>query len=399
MNARPPTGKHPPFPDRTDAVLDRAIKPPVFSARLEGDVLADNHRRAWMLALVVFLVQIPLLAIDIVRLAGGVLSVHDGYRYLWYLHLWFQGLLALLLVLLHRYRGAAAIPPTRWSTAIVMFGAVTVLLTAAGITVVDQLIHGQATVVLVGAIGVAVAVYLPLPLSVAMFGSVALVTVLALARVQPDGDVFVGHALNITLVTAIAVAANVTLYRRSVQNTLQLRLITDQRQELIRLAWHDELTGLANRRHGEHRLAEEMDRFRRYGRPFALSICDIDRFKSINDRFSHGAGDLVLRRVADLLVGQLRSVDLVARYGGEEFLVLLPETTGGAAVRVCEKLREAVRSAGWTSLAAAETVTMSFGVADTGDAEDVGALLRIADSRLYRAKALGRDSVVGDDGD
>lgn len=373
---------HPPLPARRERlwVLDPVVQ-------------GDNYRRAWILALVVFVLQLPLVGIDLARLGSGVLEVHIGYRYLFYLHVLFQVVLGALLACLHHFRRRDGATVTRKRNVVVIGGVVSVLAVSGAITLVDQLIHGQATVYLLGAVGTALAVYLPIAISVLAFGGVSAVVLALLHLVQPDLDVLAGHLINISLITAVAITANATLYRQAVRTVRHLRLINEQRQELDRLASEDELTGVANRRYGDRRIREELARYRRYDRPFSLCFGDLDHFKLVNDRFSHAVGDRVLQHIAEILQRSLRGVDVVVRYGGEEFVLLLPETLGSEAACVCEKLRACIAGYAWELVEPGLVVTMSFGVADCTEGDDVAAILQIADERLYRAKELGRNRV------
>src|SRR5207237_1695174 len=110
------------------------------------------------------------------------------------------------------------------------------------------------------------------------------------------------------------------------------------------LAYLDGLTGIFNRRFFELRIAEEMERANRYGSQVAVVMFDIDHFKKLNDEFGHLLGDEVLRQVSAVFGQQLRKVDVVCRYGGEEFAILVPQTSGGNAMEVAEKLRRRVEA-------------------------------------------------------
>jgi diguanylate cyclase (GGDEF)-like protein len=158
----------------------------------------------------------------------------------------------------------------------------------------------------------------------------------------------------------------------------------------------DELTGLANRRRFMDVVTLELKRSERFESPLGLILVDLDDFKAVNDRFGHQTGDVVLRALSDVFRASLRDVDLAARIGGEEFAVLLPETDGSGAAGVAERLR--------ATLAAVELegpegdrlgVTASFGVAFYPEAQSVDELLTLADTALYRAKAEGKNRVVG----
>lgn len=174
--------------------------------------------------------------------------------------------------------------------------------------------------------------------------------------------------------------------------------ITEQKQleqELERQARTDSLTGAINRRHFMDLAEQEMVVSRRYRHPLSLLMLDIDCFKAVNDTYGHHAGDVALQTLVHVCRRALRDVDVLARLGGEEFGILLPETAIDRAVRVAERVRQAV--------AACEIpvddqppvrFTISLGVATLCDVDaDIDALLRRADRALYDAKQAGRNQV------
>ena len=162
--------------------------------------------------------------------------------------------------------------------------------------------------------------------------------------------------------------------------------------QLREQAERDPLTGLHNRRY----LARELERLtqERTAGPISLAVLDVDHFKTINDRFGHAAGDEVLIRIARLLCDHLREHDSIIRSGGEEFIILMPRTDENAATACCERVRRAVKSEIWSSVAEGMDVTASLGMATTDNAHDLETLIRLADQRLYEAKRNGRDQVV-----
>ena len=168
-----------------------------------------------------------------------------------------------------------------------------------------------------------------------------------------------------------------------------------QAEELDRLAREDALTGLANRRELDARLALEWERARRFGRPLTVALADLDHFKEVNDRFSHATGDAVLREVARIFREVTRQIDVVGRYGGEELMLLLVETPPESAAAACEKLRAAVEAHDWASVDPALRVTVSIGLSGDLSAHSPQALLADADRRLYEAKRGGRNRVCG----
>ncbi len=171
----------------------------------------------------------------------------------------------------------------------------------------------------------------------------------------------------------------------------------EQSELLRRLAYMDSLTGVANRRHFDQALDAEWRRCRRSGRPLALILFDIDHFKQFNDLYGHQAGDECLRAVAGALrSGLARPHDLVARYGGEEFVCLLPECGLEGATAKARALAAAVQALDIAHRGSpAGIVTLSAGVAClVPDADHQPEdLVALADARLYRAKAQGRNGV------
>lgn len=159
-------------------------------------------------------------------------------------------------------------------------------------------------------------------------------------------------------------------------------------------ATHDPLTELPNREAYNERAFHELHRFKRYGHPLTLAICDIDFFKKINDNFGHQAGDKVLKLVAQLVAKRLRQVDFVARYGGEEFVLLMPETTAQDALSVLDKIRMAIAKTPFRFKQSPLTITMSFGIKQFEQDDCVESAFEKADKALYDAKSAGRNQCI-----
>lgn len=169
--------------------------------------------------------------------------------------------------------------------------------------------------------------------------------------------------------------------------------------ELRRLSITDSLTGLFNRRHFHSVLSHELARAKRYHRPLSLIMFDLDHFKQCNDQLGHLEGDNILRLVSSSAQETLRISDMAFRYGGDEFLFLLPETDLTSAVIVAEKFRKYFNAACPYRISleeedAAESVTLSLGVAQARPADDVDSLNKRADMAMYEAKAKGGDCTV-----
>lgn len=207
----------------------------------------------------------------------------------------------------------------------------------------------------------------------------------------------------------LAIRIDAMLRRKRLRDMLRK---TDEQS--YQLAVTDPLTGLYNRRYAEAYLADLLMRKEEQGRGYVLMLMDLDHFKAINDQYGHGAGDQVLRHVADRLRDNLRAGDLVARYGGEEFLIVLPDASSGEGEFTAERIRRAVGNVP-VMLESGETlsVTASIGVGygmeepfeepvmKTGTfdvpqphcALSLDRLVGAADAALYRAKSAGRNRV------
>ena len=161
------------------------------------------------------------------------------------------------------------------------------------------------------------------------------------------------------------------------------------------LASTDELTQLANRRQFDEALGAEVARADRFRDQVAIVVADLDNFKTVNDRFGHDVGDLVLRAFASSIRANVRDIDLPARYGGEEFTVLLPSTDSEGGRQLAERLRIAAAEMVVDAGDGREVrVTASFGVASFPEEPTAAALLRAADRALYRAKTAGKNAVM-----
>jgi diguanylate cyclase (GGDEF)-like protein len=166
-------------------------------------------------------------------------------------------------------------------------------------------------------------------------------------------------------------------------------------RELHALTIRDPLTGVFNRRYLDQRLEDAIPLAVRGIQPLSVLMCDLDDFKRVNDTFSHAVGDEVLREVAAILRQHVRQSDVVARLGGEEFVVLFPATRLEQARAAAEKVCMLVREHAWEALQPGLTMTVSVGVAEASGPTTPEQFLATADARLYEAKRLGRDCVVG----
>ncbi|WP_124951623.1 putative bifunctional diguanylate cyclase/phosphodiesterase [Sulfuriferula thiophila] len=175
----------------------------------------------------------------------------------------------------------------------------------------------------------------------------------------------------------------------------QILLQIHQQLALQDLALTDVLTGLPNRRAAEMRLNEEIARAEREHSILTVSICDLDRFKLINDHYGHKTGDIVLKRAAHTLQQQMRDGDWIARWGGEEFLIYLHHADSDQAYQAIDRLRLIYQQTPFVANSGTLELTLSVGMASVqADKIDLTRLLADADSALYEAKNAGRNRVV-----
>ncbi len=172
--------------------------------------------------------------------------------------------------------------------------------------------------------------------------------------------------------------------------------IVDLHENMRKMSITDGLTGLCNHREFYQTLRRELERARRYRHTVSLLIIDVDDFKNFNDRFGHLAGDLALKKIADLLRQCARATDVVARYGGEEFAVILPESTASGALMLAERSKTEIALHNFLPQVSGEVhLTVSIGVytAEEGAVTE-DQLVGYADEAAYSAKNTGKNRVV-----
>jgi diguanylate cyclase (GGDEF)-like protein len=177
--------------------------------------------------------------------------------------------------------------------------------------------------------------------------------------------------------------------------------LLEANERLRHMSQTDALTGLANRRHLSQRIEEMFQHAVRLYEPFSLVMCDLDKFKSVNDTHGHQTGDEVLKQLATILRDEAREIDRVGRYGGEEFMLLLSGTVLDAAVTFAERVRKRIERHTFTFAGGSLQRTASFGVSGWPHPgiQQSDDLVRAADDALYVAKETGRNRVIRYDGD
>lgn len=166
--------------------------------------------------------------------------------------------------------------------------------------------------------------------------------------------------------------------------------MTAQSHRLRDMAITDALTGAFNRRYLELQAVKAVEDWDRYQRPVSLLLLDMDHFKRVNDKFGHAVGDAALKSLVKLIRQRIRKVDTLCRFGGDEFMLLLSETTAQKAQYVAEELRKAVES---EKILPEGSMTISVGVCDVTEVQDMEHWFTLADAALYQAKSKGRNGV------
>lgn len=206
----------------------------------------------------------------------------------------------------------------------------------------------------------------------------SIVMILALLpAILPSADSQATASIIITLLVTSAFAFAFSLISNS------------QREQLLRLATKDPLTGAGNRRALDAKVAEVVNTYKRSGTSASLILIDIDHFKAVNDAHGHAKGDQILKAITEIINLRIRVTDSLYRIGGEEFVVLLEGQDLQRAAHLAEQLRTLVDA---NELVENPSVTISLGVAEVKEGETATDWLHRADSALYRAKDAGRNS-------
>ena len=180
------------------------------------------------------------------------------------------------------------------------------------------------------------------------------------------------------------------------------RDITERKKteaELKRLVITDDLTELFNQRYFYIQLVKEIERAKRHNRPLSMLLIDIDMFKDFNDKYGHLEGDYVLKKIGEILMKNVREIDMAFRFGGEEFVVLLPDTKHEDAIIVAERIRKAVAANvfyPFTLDGQPDIVskTVSIGVTEFHVEDNIKSFLKRVDNAMYQAKKSGRKMVL-----
>ncbi len=273
---------------------------------------------------------------------------------------------------------------------------------AALISAIDQLVTSNITPLLVGCTLAALA-FLHRPLSALWLFSLTLgLFLFGIQQTQSSPAQLLSNQVNGLSSCTIGLLLAWLQWRNFVQiNTqkqrlqAQAQLLEEQNHKLSYLAEHDPLSGLLNRRAFNGIVEHELLRFQRTQQPLCLLQLDLDHFKTVNDRFGHPLGDVVIKRVATLLSSQVRSLDSLARLGGEEFMLLLVDCDREHGLQIAEHLRQLVETHLKVVDGNAVALSVSIGMSylEAGQSGTYDSLYLASDRALYSAKQDGRNRV------
>jgi diguanylate cyclase (GGDEF)-like protein len=248
----------------------------------------------------------------------------------------------------------------------------------------DIITHGDALRHAAGrsAVSVGLTVVLTLSLCLLQFGS------------DPDAFVRAGFVTKSSIMISMIISGLLTA-SLSYRSALMMRELSVARAELARISGTDQLTGLLNRRGFDQAAEAALTKARDANLPSTVLMCDIDRFKAINDQFGHEFGDKVLIAISEVLRSfAKRRRMLVARHGGEEFAILMTGVPKERAAQYAEELRQACAAKEISNEETSACVTISIGLAGCPGEMDLAKVIRLADQALYAAKHRGRNRVV-----
>jgi diguanylate cyclase (GGDEF)-like protein len=170
------------------------------------------------------------------------------------------------------------------------------------------------------------------------------------------------------------------------QSERHLQQALQASRQFERWSLEDALTGIANRRHFEQELAQKLPATVGAGRTLTVAMIDVNKFKSVNDRFTHLVGDRVLKTIAAIMASEVREQDLTARWAGDEFVVLFDDTPEAQAQQICERIRTAVAEFDWESVAGGLRMSVSIGLSEARVDDSAESVVLRADQSMYRAK-------------
>ncbi len=343
----------------------------------QQDVLEDNFSRLSVIAVVVFIIEVPLMLTD----------EHEIHRHIMFCFLMTSLVLIPLIFYIKKnikrmHQVFVLAVMYAYSLSALLFGAAMAL----GVMPEMDATHFYMMAVL------AIALFLyfrPIPLAILYAAAYALFAcLLPYAGAQPESLTTI--RVNALMFNLFAWLFSHLALKSRACTYMNRRLLHDQNQKLEDLAQRDTMTGLFNHSVSFERLKDEIKRAKTKGYPLSLIIADIDDFKQVNDNHGHLVGDLVIRKIANAIRGAVRDNGIVGRYGGEEFIVILPRTDIDAARALSTRIQAAIAQAEQHT-----PVTLSGGISQYAG-ESLNEFIRLTDEKLYKAKRRGKNRFRAD---
>ena len=370
-------------------------------AQVATDDVAVNLRRGVVLCPTIAVLNLIGVLVLAVQLFGDQPEIVARWK--WAL-LWAQLSMAVVMgtfgYLAHALRDAHRAATTRW---LIWLCIVSGMGIAVFMVAVDQWVSPNVTPYILACTLGGLAVYLRPTASACIFSVVYAAYFVAIGITQSNPELLLSNRLNGFVATVMGWALSVLLWRNFVTISLQQGQLAkvnadlqSKQRDLERLTRLDGLTGLYNRNTFVELTRLELDRAQRQGSSTSILLLDLDHFKRVNDTWGHPAGDAVLKNVAALVTGTIRSTDLAGRLGGEEFIILLPGTSAASARMLAEKVRARLEANPTRFESTVIRSTASIGLSGTTPAEKLtfDTLYNDADKALYLAKQRGRNRVV-----
>jgi len=276
------------------------------------------------------------------------------------------------------------------------------LLFGATLAVIDQLVISSVSPYLIANLAVALTIILHPYISILIYPFVFTCFFIALPLTQHSSELLTSITVNAGSSAVFGLGLAILIWRSTALGIFQQSMIEKQKEELEKknlqlkhLATTDMMTGLYNRTRFTEIVETEIERIKRTGEDSCLIILDLDHFKVVNDLYGHPNGDTVLKLIAGVIKGQLRSTDILCRFGGEEFAVLLPDTSINGACQAAEKIRKAIEGCTFTGKLEKVKITASLGITLLGNrgAKSFETAYQQADKALYTAKDKGRNRI------
>lgn len=365
------------------AILKDYLKtvPPEYKEEFNYGLLKTNIYRIKIIAIFCIIGLLLPFYFDFLNFQNGSWMNEPAYRFLFYTHVMLVLVALIPLVVIPMIQSGSRRKRYLWETIGYISFVTGFLVNTMLVSIVDQKIHGEVTIYVLGALVLAVFVYLKPITSFVTYASTYVLFWMAISIMQNDNPVLYAHYVNCTILITSSWIISVTLFQTRLRD-----FVNNKRLEYY--ANYDYLTGCLNRRAFISRLEGEIERARRDQSSVSVLLVDVDYFKQINDRFGHAVGDVVLKRLVECISDSCRSYDFIGRFGGEEFIICLPNTNISVAYEIAERLRCCVEETTITFGVNSINITVSMGAAVLGPAveESFDQLITRADSAMYKAK-------------